>query len=67
MRYLYRRGRGARFRVMHLCGYDWRTGEPTMIPLCGRRYLGLNTTINVPLGSRVCKDCARIADEGQRR
>lgn len=36
MRYLYQRGPGAKRRVMHLSGYDPRTGEPTMQPLCGR-------------------------------
>lgn len=30
MRYLYRRGRGAKRRVMHMCGYDPITGEPTI-------------------------------------
>ena len=56
MRYLYRRGKGAKRRVMHLCGYDQRTGEPTMEPLCmvGGPY---DTTCNLPLGLKVCKRC----------
>lgn len=58
MRYLYQRGK--RRRVMHLCGYDPRSGEPTMQPLCGIR-LALDTTINVPLGRRTCKNCRREA------
>lgn len=56
MRYLYRRGHGAKRRVMHLCGYDGRTGEPTMQPLCGIDY-PLDTTSNVPWGLAVCKRC----------
>lgn len=56
MRYLYRRGHGANRRVMHLCGYDPRSGEPTMTPLCG--HAGpFNTTTNVPLGQPTCKRC----------
>ena len=58
MRYLYRRGHGAKRRVMHLCGYDPRTGQPTMVPLCGIRYT-FDTTINMPfaLGQPVCRRC----------
>ena len=59
MRYLYRRGNGAAKRVMHLCGYDARTGEPSMVPLCGIRY-PLDTTINVPLGLKLCKRCGAV-------
>lgn len=60
MRYLYRRGKGATTRVMHLCGYDPRTGEPTMMPLCGypQRF---DTTSNVPWGQRTCKRCWKAA------
>lgn len=57
MRYLYRRGHGARRRVMHLTGYDPRTGKPTMEALCGFRY-PFNTTSNVPWGQRTCKRCS---------
>lgn len=54
MRYLYERGH--KRRVMHLCGYDPRTGEPTMRALCGMR-LPFNTTCNLPLGRPTCKRC----------
>ncbi len=44
---------------MHLCGYDPRTGQPTMLPLCGypQRY---DTTSNVPWGQRTCKRCLKV-------
>lgn len=58
MRYLYERGQGSKKRVMHLCGYDQRTGEPTMEPICGRvNGVRFNTTCNFPLGRPVCKRC----------
>lgn len=57
MRYLYKRGDGARRRVMHLCGYDPMTGDPSMLALCGSR-LRLNTTCNFPLGRPTCKRCS---------
>ncbi|MBO0813614.1 MAG: hypothetical protein J2P30_00445 [Actinobacteria bacterium] len=60
MRYLYRFAPGARRRVMHLTGFDPMTGKPTMQALCGLRY-PFNTTINVPLGQRVCKRCRAAA------
>lgn len=61
MRYLYQSGRGAKRRVMHLCGYDPRTGEPTMWPICGRSGgLDFNTTCNFPLGLKVCKRCREL-------
>jgi hypothetical protein len=56
MRYLYKRGRGARRRVLHLTPFDPRTGEATMQPLCSTR-LAFDTTINVPMGKRVCRRC----------
>jgi len=56
MRYLYRRGHGARRRVMHLTPYDPRTGQPTMSALCGSRQ-AFDTTCNLPLGQRVCRRC----------
>jgi hypothetical protein len=58
MRFLYERGH--KRRVMHLCGYDPRTGEPTMSALCGIK-LAFNTTCNLPLGQRVCKRCQKAA------
>lgn len=57
MRYLYRRGQGARRRVMHLCGYDPMTGQPTMRALCGSPQ-DFDTTCNLPLGGRTCKRCS---------
>lgn len=60
MRFLYKRGKGARRRVMHLCGFDPRTGQPTMRPLCGIA-LDFDTTINLPLGQRRCKRCEALA------
>lgn len=63
MRYLYQRGTDPRRRrVMHLCGYDPRTGEPTMEPLCGRVRLRFDTTCNVRLGQPVCKYCTAAAN-----
>jgi hypothetical protein len=63
MRYLYKRGKGAKRRVMHLCGYDPRTGQPTMDPLCrqGAGWGLFDTTCNFPLGQPVCKRCSRMA------
>ena len=63
MRYLYKRGAGARRRVMHLTPFDPWTGEPTMRPLCGSS-LRFDTTCNLPLGGRVCKNCLRNARDG---
>jgi hypothetical protein len=59
MRYLYKRGRGGLRRVMHLCGYDPTTGQPTMQALCGSK-LAFDTTCNLPLGQRRCKRCFAI-------
>ena len=56
MNYLYRRGRGAKRRVMHLSEYDPRSGRPLLTPICGSNY-EFNTTINVPMGQPVCKRC----------
>ncbi len=56
MRYAYKRGKGALRRKMHLCGYDQRTGEPTLQALCGTK-LALDTTCNLPLGQSTCKVC----------
>lgn len=60
MRYLYRRGRGALRRVMHLTLIDPWTGRPTMMPVCGINQQ-FDTTTNVPWGRPICKRCARIA------
>lgn len=59
MRFLFKRGRGAKRRVAHLCGYDPRTGQPTMRPLCGDYRLVFDMTCNFPLGLRVCRRCER--------
>jgi hypothetical protein len=53
--YLYKRGNGAKRRVVHLAIHDQRSGEPTFRAWCGR--LGFNTTCNLPLGLKVCKRC----------
>jgi hypothetical protein len=50
--YAYTAGRGS---VMHLTQYD-RGGNQLPTTFCGRTY---NRTINVPLGRRTCKICAR--------
>lgn len=68
MRYLYQRGSGSKRRVMHLCGYDTFTGEPSMQPICGRvNGLQFNTTCNFPLGRPVCKRCNAAVREMQQR
>ena len=56
MTFLYRRGKGARRRVMHICGHDFWTGKATFIPLCGDKH-EFDTTCNWPLGHRICKRC----------
>ena len=58
MRYLYRRGPGARRRVMHLTLHDPVSGAPTMTPLCGSS-ARLDTTINVPMGRPTCRRCTK--------
>lgn len=62
MRYLYRRGPGAKRRVMHITSHDPVTGQPTMRPLC-LRGSDYDTTINAPfgLGRPVCKRCKKEA------
>jgi len=62
VRFLYKRGRGARRRVMHLTPFDPRTGKPTMFPLCPTR-LPFDTTCNLPLGQRICKRCRKAESE----
>ena len=52
--YLYRRGRGAKRRVMHLAEYDKRGG--VVGAACGSG-VDLNTSCNLPLGQPVCKKC----------
>lgn len=62
MSYLYRRGQGAKRRVMHLAHYD-RLGR-IRGSLCGRA--DLDTSINVPLGQPTCKLCEAILDKEHR-
>lgn len=60
VRYLFRRGSGARRRVMHIAERHPITGDPTMMPLCGRLWSQpFDTTSNVPLGGKVCVRCRR--------
>jgi hypothetical protein len=62
MRFLFKRGRGARRRVVHLCAFDAKTGEPTMQPLCGRDGgVVFDTTSNVPWAKPICKRCKEVA------
>lgn len=65
MRYLFKRGRGARRRVVHLAGFDPRSGDVVMEPLCGRVRLRFDTTCNLPLGRRVCRYCWLAASAPQ--
>lgn len=59
MRYLYRRGKGARRRVMHIARFS-ATGEMLMQALCGSRY-PFNASINAPfaLGQPTCRRCEK--------
>jgi len=53
--FLYERGEGAKRRVMHLAHYNAHgVIDGTW---CGS--LRFNTSINLPLGRRVCKTCLR--------
>ena len=56
-RFVYRRGSGAKRRVMHLAGYD-RLGNYAGV-LCGSDY-PFNTSCNLPLGLKVCRRCRKI-------
>jgi len=56
MTYAYRRGKGAKRRVMHLVKYG-PLGTPAGV-FCGTDY-PLNTTINVPIGLKVCRKCRK--------
>jgi hypothetical protein len=56
-RFVYRRGEGARRRVMHLAGYN-RLGRFSGV-LCGSQ-LDFNTSCNLPLGRPVCRKCCRV-------
>jgi len=54
--YLYKRGKGAKKRVMHLPEYS-RSGE-VMGAAC-HTTVELNTSCNLPLGQPVCKKCRK--------
>jgi len=66
VRYIWQRGRGSDRRVMHLCGHDPTTGEPTLRALCGidRQF---DTSINPPfrLGRPLCKRCEKLQSDEQ--
>ena len=52
--FLYKRGKGARKRVMHLPEYN-RHGE--IIGTMCHTKLELDTSCNLPLGRPICKKC----------
>lgn len=60
MAYAYKRGK--RSQVMHLTQYD-RFGNLLDRTWCGREF---DTTINVPLGRRLCKQCIREVERERR-
>lgn len=60
-RYLYRYGRGARRRVMHIARYDPFGGIAGT--WCGE--VRVNTSINLPLGRPLCKRCLKKIGEAQ--
>ena len=55
LQYIYQRGHPR--RVMHFTELD-KFGEPTMRSLC-RIGIPFDTTINVPLGQKICRNCRR--------
>lgn len=57
--FLYRRGKGAKRRVMHMPAYN-RAGQ-IVSALCGR--MDFDTSCNLPLGQRICKDCLKRQQE----
>jgi hypothetical protein len=57
MAFLYRRGKGARRRVMHLAHYDGHGRIDGS--WCG--FTEYDTSINLPLGLRTCRNCLRRA------
>lgn len=67
MRYLYRRGQGAKRRVVHLAAFNY-LGELTMEPICGRANgQRFDTTSNVPWGQPLCKRCRAVLSAGRER
>lgn len=55
-RFVYRRGGNVKRRVVHLAAYN-RIGEYAGV-LCGSTY-PLDTSCNLPLGLRQCKNCLK--------
>lgn len=55
MIYIYKRGEGIRRRVFHIASHD-RFGEING-SLC--RKTEFDTTINLPLGKKICKLCLK--------
>lgn len=55
MRYIYERGK--RRRVMHIATFT-TIGQMLLIAQCGTP-LDFDTSVNVPLGRRICKNCRR--------
>ena len=60
MRYIYERGK--RRRVMHIARYD-SLGHLLMSSFCWSP-LPFDTTVNVPLGRKTCKNCLRNIERG---
>jgi hypothetical protein len=58
-RFAYKRGHGAKRRVMHLAAFD-RLGRWAGV-LCGSR-LDFNTTCNLPLALPICKRCRAVEE-----
>ena len=59
-RFVYRRGHGAKRRVVHLAKFG-PLGSYVGV-LCGSDY-PLNTSCNLPLGLRICKRCLKVERE----
>lgn len=59
--FLYKRGKGAERRTMHIAVYDKR--GKIIGAWCGRA--DFNTSINLPLGLRICKVCLKERNKEQ--
>lgn len=57
MTYVYKRGKGVNRRVFHLARYN-PDGQISGV-WCSTK-LKYDTTINVPLGKRICKHCEKV-------
>ena len=60
--FLYNRGKGAKRRTIHIAVYN-KSGEIAG-SWCGRT--DFNTSINLPLGLRLCKACLKNRNKEQR-